>query len=173
MERVEILPQDLDLNLFSGDLLRGALLCTGDMKKHNCMTITWATMGMLWNRNVFVVYVRPTRHTFELLNAGNDFTVNFFSAEYREILAYCGTSSGREVDKMAQCNLTPIISKTIKSPGIDEAQLLLEVKTLYTQDVDPHGFLDKRISDLYPLQDYHRIFMGELVHIAGVSKFVQ
>jgi len=172
MERKKISTHLFNLNLFSGELLRGALLCVGNMQKHNCMTISWATMGVLWNRHIFVVYVRPTRYTFGLINSYPDFTVNFFSAECRDKLAYCGTVSGRDVDKFAEAGLSVVASKKVDSPSVDESHLIIEARTIYAQDLDPRAFVDPRINDHYPRKDYHRMFMGEIAHISGVAEFL-
>jgi len=172
MERKKISTHLFNLNLFSGELLRGALLCVGNMQKHNCMTISWATMGVLWNRHIFVVYVRPTRYTFGLINSYPDFTVNFFSAECRDKLAYCGTVSGRDVDKFAEAGLSVVASQKVDSPSVDESHLIIEARTIYAQDLDPRAFVDPRINDHYPRKDYHRMFMGEIAHISGVAEFL-
>jgi len=172
MQRVEIRPQELHLNLFSGELLRGALLCAGDMEKSNCMTISWATMGVLWNKNVFVVYVRPTRHTFSFIEKAGNFTVNFFGSKYRDILAYCGTHSGRDVDKFKECNLTLINSNNVESPCIDESHLIIECETIYSQDIQPDLFVDRNLEKIYPKKDYHRLYIGHILGIYGVSRFI-
>ena len=43
----------------------GLLLVTlGADGKANVMTIGWGTMGSIWSRPVFIVLVRPSRHTY-------------------------------------------------------------------------------------------------------------
>jgi len=42
----------------------GLLLASvGADGKANVMTIGWGTMGCIWSRPVFIVLVRPSRHT--------------------------------------------------------------------------------------------------------------
>ena len=43
----------------------GLLLVTlGADGKANVMTIGWGTKGSIWSRPVFIVLVRPSRHTY-------------------------------------------------------------------------------------------------------------
>ncbi len=172
MKRQEIHPRALKLNLFSDELLRGALLCAGTIHDANCMTISWASMGVLWNKNIFVVYVRPTRYTYTFMEKANDFTVNFFEEKYNKVLTFCGTRSGKNVDKFRECNLTRIKSHHIQSPGIDESHLIIECQKIYFQDIVPDHFLDPDIDSLYPRKDYHRIYIGEIQRIYGVEQFI-
>ena len=41
-----------------------ALLTGGTKEKCNPMTVSWGGLGVLWNKNVCFVFVRPQRHTF-------------------------------------------------------------------------------------------------------------
>ena len=55
----------------------GLLLVTsGADGKPNVMTIGWGTIGAIWGRPVFLVLVRPSRHTYSRLEEVGEFTVN-------------------------------------------------------------------------------------------------
>ncbi len=45
----------------------------------------------------------------------------------------------------------------------DQARLVLACKKLYYQDIGPERFLDQKIETMYPLKDYHRMYVGEIV----------
>ena len=69
----------------------------------NTMTIGWGKIGIEWNKPVFIAYVRETRFTKQLLEENGEFTVNVPMGEYDpKILGYCGTKSGRDMDKIAE-----------------------------------------------------------------------
>ena len=171
MERIEIPFRLLNHTLVFQKLVKGALLCAGDLQHHNCMTIGWATIGVLWQRNVMIIYVRPTRYTYEFMNSSSDFTVSFIPPDMQIALDYCGTHSGREGDKLAACELTLAPSQCIVSPGIDQADLIFECVTLYRQDFDHNFFLDPSLEQMYPRKDYHRQYIGEIVRIEGSENF--
>jgi len=171
MNRIEITVKSLALNLFSRDLIRGALLCGGNMKDYNCMTIGWGTMGILWHKSVFIVYVRPNRHTFNYLEKIHSFTINFFDPVFQPTLDYCGTYSGRDIDKFEECEIHAIPSVNSEAPSINEAQLIIECTTLYTHPFESNKFKNQEIEELYPKKDYHYEFIGEIEAVYGVGKF--
>ena len=72
----------------------------------NTMTVSWGTQGILWNKEVCTVFVRPQRYTFEFCESENaTLTLSFFGNERRDTLNFCGTKSGRDVNKIEMCNL--------------------------------------------------------------------
>ena len=40
-----------------------ALVTAGDEKQFNTMTVSWGSMGTLWNKPIITVYVKPVRYT--------------------------------------------------------------------------------------------------------------
>jgi flavin reductase (DIM6/NTAB) family NADH-FMN oxidoreductase RutF len=66
------------------------LLTSGDFAsgRFNTMTISWGSLGTLWNKPVAQVVVRPTRHTFSFLESFADFSLCSFSREYRKSLQF-------------------------------------------------------------------------------------
>ena len=78
----------------------GAFLSVRSRTKVNTMTIGWGYMGIMWNKPYFMVLVRPHRYTNELLENGEDFTVNIpFGSNLNKELGIRGTKSGRDIDK--------------------------------------------------------------------------
>ncbi len=66
----------------------------------NSMTISWGMLGIEWGRPVFVTFLREHRFTKELIDKNGEFTVNIpYGQDAKEILNFCGTKSGRDVDK--------------------------------------------------------------------------
>lgn len=139
-----------------------ALLVAGK-ERPNPMTVSWGGFGTLWNRPMVTVYVRPTRHTFGLLNAHPEFTVNFLPEALRSALDVCGSRSGRNTDKWAAAGIAPEPSGTVEVPRVRGSRLVLECSVLGTVDLDPSRFLDAAIGDLYPAHDYHRAYLGQVL----------
>jgi flavin reductase (DIM6/NTAB) family NADH-FMN oxidoreductase RutF len=145
------------------------LLACGDLSQRhfNVMTISWGSMGTIWERPFVQVVVRPTRYTFEFLNRYDSFTVSAFAEDQRNALSLLGSLSGRDGDKLADSGLTPVPAQNVASPGFAEAELRLECRKLFWQDFDPGHFVDPAIEKHYPEKDYHRMFLGEVVGIFG------
>jgi len=143
------------------------LLACGDFgKKHfNAMTISWGSMGTIWDRPFIQVVVRPVRYTIEFMNQYDTFTVSAFDEEYRDALSLLGSSSGRDGDKIARSGLTPVASQAVAAPSFAEAKLVMECRKVFWQDIDHTHFVDPSIEQYYPEKDYHRMFFGEVLGI--------
>ncbi len=97
------------------------------------------------------------------------FTLSFFDEEYRDALNFCGTHSGRDVNKIEKTGLTPIEG----SKGVvlfSEARMVIEARKIYFQDLNPANFLDGSIEDNYPEKDYHRLYLGDIIRVLKKKK---
>ena len=63
----ELDPKALQGNVFSLFDDRWTLITAGTQDRCNTMTASWGGLGVLWNKNVATIYVRPQRYTFEFL----------------------------------------------------------------------------------------------------------
>lgn len=150
------------------------LLTSGDYEKshYNTMTVAWGFFGVMWNKPVAVVVVRPTRFTYEFLNMYETFTLCAFDEKYRDDLSFLGSKSGRNGDKISETKLSIQPSHKVAAPSFREAELVIECKKIYWDDYKPANFLDKAIERKYPLKDYHRVYFGEILEIRGVDKYL-
>jgi len=145
------------------------VLTSGDFaqNKFNAMTVGWGSLGVMWSLPFAQVVVRPTRYTFEFINRYDTFTLCAFSSEYAAAVQLIGTKSGRDGNKIAEAGLTPIASTGVAAPSFAQAELVIECRKMYWDDLAPAQFLDARIETKYPLKDYHRIYFGEIVAVLG------
>ncbi len=150
------------------------LLTSGDYEKslYNTMTVSWGYLGIMWNKPMAVVVVRPVRHTFEFMEKYDTFTLSAFPKIYHNDLKLLGTKSGRDSDKIAETGLTICASQKIAAPSFKQAELSIECKKSYWDDYKPRNFLDPDIEKNYPKKDYHRIYYGEIIHISGTEKYL-
>lgn len=154
-------------------LNRWFLLTSGDWNSghYNTMTVAWGFFGIMWNKPVAAVVVRPGRHTYEFIEKHDNYTLSAFPSEFQKDLTLLGTKSGRDGDKISETKLTPVQSCSISSPAFKEAELIIECKKIYWDDFKPEHFMDKQIDKSYPLKDYHRIYFGEILNISGLKKY--
>ncbi len=139
------------------------LLTSGTPDNYNMMTVSWGSIGCLWNKPIVQIFVRPQRYTYGFTEEFDSFTLCAFPAEYRKDLNILGTKSGRDGDKLSKTSLTSKPSTKVSAPSYQEASLILECRKIYKQDMDPQGFMDNTIQDHYPANDYHRIYFGEIL----------
>jgi len=140
------------------------LITAGNKNSYNTMTASWGGFGTLWNKSVATCYVRPQRYTREFLDNEDYFTLSFYEDTFRPALATCGRVSGRDTDKAEATGLAPIFTE--KAPFFKQALLVVVCKKIYKGEIDPKGILNPEIDvDNYPKQDYHNIYIGEVVKI--------
>jgi flavin reductase (DIM6/NTAB) family NADH-FMN oxidoreductase RutF len=154
-------PQSLADNPFKAIGSDWMLITAGDIESYNMMTASWGALGVLWNKNIAICFVRPQRFTFQFLERSSHHTLCFFPSRLRKVLSYCGTHSGREVNKMAVTGLTPIAGEK-GTVHFAEARLVIVCRKIYIQDLNPRGFLAPEIDEEYPDEDYHRVYVGEI-----------
>jgi flavin reductase (DIM6/NTAB) family NADH-FMN oxidoreductase RutF len=149
------------------------LLAAGDLAAGdwNCMTVGWGSFGVMWARPMVMIVVRPTRYTHEFTQRHRTFTLSAFPEDRREVLAYCGTHSGRDGDKAKACGITPVPAKVVLAPAFAEAELVVECRSTYVDRFEPGNFLADWIEASYPNKDYHTVYFGEIVAISGVPGY--
>ena len=150
------------------------LLTSGDFGAgdYNTMAVAWGSLGTMWGKAFAQIVVRFSRYTFEFTERHDSFTLCAFpEEEFRPAVELLGTLSGRDGDKIAESGLTPIASTHVPAPGFAEAELILECRKIYWDDMNPAHFLDPTIEKHYPRRDYHRIYFGEVVAIWGAAKY--
>lgn len=145
-------------------IIKGAFLTVKDGDRVNTMTIGWGNIGIVWNKPIFMVAVRYSRYTYNLLENSKEFTVSIpINKDLKKELAYCGRYSGRDVDKFKECNLTTVEGQKISAPIIGECDLHYECKVVYQQAMEP-ATLSKDIKDkFYTNNDFHVLYFGEIV----------
>lgn len=151
---------------------KGVLLTTKYGDRVNTMTIGWGMLGIEWGKPVFIALVRESRYTKELLEKNGEFTINVPYGEFdSKIISFCGTKSGRTVDKVKELGLELEEPEAISVPGIRQLPLTLECKVIYTQKQEAGAIPDALLEKYYPCRadhenarDCHIAFYGEIVN---------
>jgi len=167
--------QNVELFDYAGQICKamkkGILLTTAAGGKVNTMTIGWGTLGIEWNKPVFVAYVRESRFTRQVLKENPEFTVNIPLGDVdSRILSYCGKFSGRDTDKIQDLGLTLVPSENVSVPGIAQLPLTLECRVLYEQDQTVENLPQSVLERFYPqdaqtgVRDHHIAFYAEIVN---------
>ncbi len=126
------------------------------------MTIGWGGITFFWGKPIFIVPVRQSRYTFQLIDKAQEFTVSVpLEVDMRKALAYCGKNSGRDVNKYNEIGLVTVPGKVVSTPIIEQCDLHFECKIVYKQTMDP-TYLDQGVQEKwYP--DYHTLYYGEIL----------
>jgi flavin reductase (DIM6/NTAB) family NADH-FMN oxidoreductase RutF len=141
----------------------GAFLTTAHDGVVNTMTISWGQIGIIWGKPIFTVVVRPQRYTYGLLSAAGEFTVSIPCTDMAEALAYCGSNSGRDGDKLAEAGLEAQPGRVLSTPVITGGGLHFECRVVHRQVFDSAQMEPGMAASVYPTKDYHTQFFGEIV----------
>jgi len=139
---------------------KGAFLVakSKDDEKINVMTIGWAALGYMWRKPVMIVMVRKSRFTHHIIEKASSFTVSTPTDDLEEVLNFCGTKSGRDVDKFKECKLS-----VVNTPIINILGLHYECKIVYKSKMNPDFLCKEYRESVYTGNDYHTFYFGEIV----------
>ncbi len=139
------------------------LVTSGDKERYNTMTASWGQMGVLWGKPVFTTFVRTSRKTYELMEDNEYFTISFFDEDYRNVLNFCGSHSGRDCDKSKETGLVAVELEGVTT--FEQAKTVLVCRKLYAKDMKEDDFLDKSLLKFYEKDPFHKTFIGEIVSL--------
>ncbi|WP_308510296.1 flavin reductase [uncultured Treponema sp.] len=135
----------------------------------NTMTANWGGLGVLWNKNVATVYIRPSRYTKEIIDETDTFSLSFLPERYKTALDYCGCHSGRNEDKFRATKLD--VEYMNGTPWIKQARLVLFCQKLYSQELDSFKFVEEKVcNQFYRKNDFHTIYIGEITKVLAESR---
>lgn len=143
----------------------GAFLVVEDKRgRVNAMTIGWAQVGVIWGEPVMTVLVRPSRHTHPMLENSGHFSVCVPKrGEMKKELAFCGSKSGRDYDKIRACALKLKGGK----PGvkyIDGCALVYQCEILARTDLVRGKIGAEPLKKYYPAgETLHTLYFGKIL----------
>lgn len=108
-------------------------------------TVAWHMPVSSWPK-LIALALAAKRYTLELVEASGCFCVNLPDYSLLERVVFCGTYSGRDIDKFRETGFTPVPCGKIPTLGIGECVAHIEC----------------RLNDVLTAGD-HRIVVGEVV----------
>lgn len=168
----------IDVYEHMGEILKGVksgVLITGKADdKVNSMTISWGMLGIEWGNR----FLLPLSEKIALQGASLKRPVNLQSAfrlttVQKKILSFCGSKSGRDVDKAKELGFTYEEPEMTSVPGVKELPLTLECKIVYKQAQDMNAMTEENRAKFYP-QDVDSLFTGSNkdTHVAYYGEIV-
>ncbi|MBD3183942.1 flavin reductase family protein [Candidatus Poribacteria bacterium] len=125
--------------------------------KPNIITLGEVAMVSLKPTRVSVG-MRPATYSNGLVKNSGEFVVNFANADMVREVDFCGTRSGRNVDKFVETGLTPEPAVHVKPPLIKECPVNLECKVVGVLSLGSH---DLFIGDVVMMHAEKDILLNE------------
>ncbi|MGI6160427.1 MAG: flavin reductase family protein [Christensenellales bacterium] len=153
-----------DLNSFDTSPFRligkeHMLITAAKGDKANTMTASWGGLGVIWGQPAAYIVIRPQRYTKEFVDAADCFSLSFLGAGHRQPLAYLGSVSGRDEDKITKSGLTLAYEDGV--PFFEESHATLICKKAYGQYLEKDCFIEKQhLEKWYPESDLHMLYIG-------------
>lgn len=122
--------------------------------KQNIITIAW-TGTICSDPPMVSISVRPERYSYHMIKETGEFVINLTTKELAFATDYCGMKSGRDVDKFAAMQLTPVRGEKVKAPLIAESPVNLECKVTEVKHLGTHD-----------------MFMAEVVCVHADEKYM-
>lgn len=111
----------------------------------NIITLGWYMQTSI-RPVMFAISVAHSRYSHQAILSSGEFTLVFPPAEWADEALFCGTRSGRNIDKFGKTKLKPVQGRSINAPLIEAANACFEC----------------RLVAVTPTGD-HTIFVGEAV----------
>ena len=148
---------------------KGAFLTTKHEEKVNTMTIAWGLIGVEWGEDVFVTLVRDSRFSKIALDKTGKFTVTIpIDDSMKQELSYCGHNSGKDIDKIKECNLQLVPSKSVDVPVIRCKSIVIECEVIYSQRMD-ETIMNKDFKEkFYHSGDVHTLYHSRILNMYEV-----
>lgn len=148
--------QEISLKLatMQGLVLCPYLIVTADEHKSSQINVCTVSYLGVVNENppLIGLSIRPTRYTARLIGKTAEFTVNLPTPELLAAIDYCGTYSGRKIDKASQLQLDVFPSRIISVPGLAKSPIIFECRL-------------QKIIRFAPKKSSHYFYIGEVVNV--------
>ena len=112
------------------------------------------------------VFIRPERYTHGIIEENEFMTLSFLghSEEARKIYNFCGSKSGRDLDKVKETGLIPVETDN-GSIAFEQSRLTLECRKLYKDSMTAEKFLDKDLLQWYGAKGgFHDVYVVEITN---------
>ena len=103
----------------------------------NMLTVAW-TGTLCTNPPMCYISVRPERHSYPLLLATMEFTINLTTESMARATDWAGVRSGAQYDKFKETGLTPLPGELVKSPTLEESPLSIECRVKRVERLGSH-----------------------------------
>ena len=101
--------------------------CGASPDEYNVFTASW--VGTICSDPAMCfVSIRQSRHSYDIVKRNMAFTLNLTNEDLARATDWCGVRSGRDYNKFAEMNLTPVKGIKVDAPYINEAPMSIECR---------------------------------------------
>ena len=128
--------------------------CGASPDEYNVFTASW--VGTICSDPAMCfVSIRQSRHSYDIVKRNMAFTLNLTNEDLARATDWCGVRSGRDYNKFAEMNLTPMKGVKVDAPYINEAPMSIECRV-------------KQIIHL----GTHDMFIADVMNVLADKRFI-
>jgi flavin reductase (DIM6/NTAB) family NADH-FMN oxidoreductase RutF len=107
---------------------------------------------------MILVGIIPDKYTYELIKEQKEFGINIPRVEQIELVRFCGSVSGRDVDdKYSKAGVTPFEGVKIKSYMVKECPVNIECEVVHQVDFEgTHQWFVGEVKAVHVDEEYER-----------------
>jgi flavin reductase (DIM6/NTAB) family NADH-FMN oxidoreductase RutF len=109
----------------------------GESGMTNILTASWLSV-VAGAPPMVCLAIRPERLSHAMVQETGEFVINLPRATLLRAVDFCGTTSGRDVDKFAEARFTALPSIKVRPPAIGECPVNLECVVRQSQPLGSH-----------------------------------
>ncbi|RLF42467.1 MAG: flavin reductase family protein [Thermoplasmata archaeon] len=121
--------------------------CMDRKGRTNIITIAWHT-PISKEPPLYGIAIAPKRYSHKLISETKEFVINFLPFKLVDKIHFCGTHSGREIDKVEETKFTLKPSEKINTPRIEEGYAHFECILHSKNTIGDHSFLIGKIENI-------------------------
>lgn len=123
-----------------------AVLITSKNKegKVNVFTVGWVGTACT-KPPMLTVAIRPERLSYEYIKETSEFVINLPSKDLVHTVDFCGVRSGKNIDKIKECNLILEDSEMVDVPSLKQCPVTIECKL---KSITPLGSHDLFLAEV-------------------------
>ena len=114
-----------------------AVISVGISEAANLITLAYVGK-VCFDPPIIAVSMQPKRHSYQLIDKHGEFVINYPTIDQLRETDYCGTRSGRDVDKWKMLNLTKQKASVVQVPMIKEFPCNMECKVIKKVELGSH-----------------------------------
>ncbi|NHI93359.1 MAG: flavin reductase family protein [Candidatus Lokiarchaeota archaeon] len=144
--------------------------------KANIITLAWSSFISIKPPIMAICIANKGRYSKKLIEETYEFIINVPTAEIAKEVYFCGSNSGKLINKFIETGLTPVPAKKVKPPIIGECVGFMECRVIKSVMIGDHTvyfgeILDDYVKAEFTTKDGYDLKKVKLLYHLGGNKF--
>ena len=129
------------------------------IEKDNIITVSWH-MPVSFEPELYAISIGKQRFSAEIISRSKAFVINLIPYTLKEAAIFCGTHTGKHIDKYSEAKLTMEEAKTIDCGRIKEASAYIECEVVDEVEAGDHIIYIGKVVEKEEKEHSKRLLQG-------------